>query len=177
MASRFLKEHVSEYSEISVLFDFIADLLIFCYYFLCPHTCEEKTLYSRYQQIGNEFLLLSHCALYYWIAGLLEILDSAGLTLVIALPHDPFDLGPSKLFDLHIAILFLVLWVPADHYSIGIYAVRLRIVPDASCGSCKGEHEVETFLHFLLRCPAFSIARRKNLRAHTFRYPAELVRK
>lgn len=58
--------------------------------------------------------------------------------------------------------------VLTEHYLMRTHAVRLRILPYASCQSCMEEGEVKTSAHFLLHCPAFERLRLTHFGSHTF---------
>lgn len=62
--------------------------------------------------------------------------------------------GSSEFFVLSKAILYLVVGVLTGPCPIDVFAIRLRILPN--CRSCMKKHEVETYQHFLLNCPAFA---------------------
>lgn len=78
----------------------------------------------------------------------------------------------SKLFALSKANIFLFVEIPTARGTIGVHAVSLDIIPNASCSSCLEEDGVETFQHFLLGCLALARSR-LNLETHTFRHAGE----
>lgn len=49
----------------------------------------------------------------------------------------------------------MVVGVLIGHFSIGIHAVRLKILLDASCISCLKEDQIKSSQHFLLKCSDF----------------------
>ena len=75
------------------------------------------------------------------------------------------------LSKVHLAAMVGVL---TGHCPMGTHAVRLGVLPDASCQSCMEEGEVESSQHFLLQCPAFARLRLKYLGNHTFGGPEYL---
>lgn len=104
---------------------------------------------------------------YCWIAQFSESFVSAALPSFHALSQDPFD--PRSIVRVPVSSLTSVKLLSHVH------AVRLRILQDANCRSYGEKCEVETSQHFLLHYPAFEKSRLKHLKAHTFRYPTELV--
>ena len=65
--------------------------------------------------------------------------------------------------------------VLTGHCPMGTHAVRLRILPDASCQSCMEEGEVETSRHLSPPLSGFARLRLKHLGNHTFSRPEDLA--
>lgn len=93
---------------------------------------------------------------------------SAGLSLVLVLSVEPNRKRFSKLFAFSKRCLPIVEGTITGHCSIGVHAVKLRNLQDASCGCCLEKDKVETSQHFLLDCLAFVGSRVKHSGAQTF---------
>lgn len=68
-----------------------------------------------------------------------------------------------ELFAFNKISLSLVVVALTGHCLIGVHAVRLKILPDASCRGRLDEDKVETSQHFLIDCVAFARSRHKPM--------------
>lgn len=63
--------------------------------------------------------------------------------------------------------------VLSGHFPIGIHAVRLKLLSDASYQSSLEEGQLKTHKHFLLDCPGFANQKLNHLGSLTFGEPGD----